>query len=77
MGSASDINRSMEYYRGGGLDPLLYIIPMHLLHLAVREAGVGVQLRVILGEETVGSMGYVDDTAAAAAAPPKDVAEIT
>ena len=27
---------------GGGLDPLLYIIPMHLLHLAVREAGVGV-----------------------------------
>ena len=63
--------------QGGGLDPLLYIIPMHLLHLAVREAGVGVRLRVILGEETVDSMGYVDDTAAAAAAPAKDVAEIT
>ena len=35
------------------------------------------RLRVILGEETVGSMGYVDDTAAAAAAPAKEVAEIT
>ena len=35
------------------------------------------RLRVILGEETVGSMGYVNDTAAAAAAPAKEVAEIT
>ena len=26
--------------QGGDWDPLLYIIPMHLLHLAVREAGV-------------------------------------
>ena len=35
------------------------------------------RLRVILGEEAVGSIGYVDDTAAAAVAPAKDVAETT
>ena len=55
----------------------MYVIPMHLLHLAVREAGVGVRLWVILGEGTVGSMGYVDATSTAAAVAAKDVAELT
>ena len=63
--------------QGGGLDPVLYIMAMHPMHLAVREMQQGVPVTIDGGREVVGTMGYVDDTAAAAAAPPKEVAQET
>ena len=53
--------------QGGGLDPLFYVMAMHTLHLAIKQSGLGVPLVTTDGVEAVGSLGYVDDTAAMAA----------
>ena len=53
--------------QGGGLDPLFYVMAMHTLHLAVKQTGLGVPLVTTDRVEAVGSLGYVDDTAAMAA----------
>ena len=55
---------------GGDLDPVLYIMAMHPMHLAIREMQQGVPVTTYGGNEVVGAMGYMHDTVAAAAAPP-------
>ena len=59
--------------QGVGLDPVLYIMVKHPLHLAVRQHQQGVPVQ--LGVEVIGTIGYVGDTAAAATALPTEVAK--
>ena len=53
--------------QGGGLVPLFHVMAMHTLHLAIKQSGLGIPLVTTDGVEAVGSLGYVDDTAAMAA----------
>ena len=48
--------------QGGGLDPLFYILAVNLVHLAMRQLGVGVPVCVPPSVETIASLGCVDDT---------------
>ena len=48
--------------QGGGLDPLFYILAVNLIHLAMRQLGVGVPVCVPPSVEMIASLGYVDDT---------------
>ena len=48
--------------QGGGLDPLFYILAVYLIHLAMRQLGVGVPVCVAPSVETIASLGCVDDT---------------
>ena len=48
--------------QGGGLDPLFYILAVYLIHLAMRQLGVGVPVCVAPSVEMIASLGYVDDT---------------
>ena len=48
--------------QGGGLDPLFYILAVNLIHLAMRQVGVGVPVCVPPSAEMIVSLGYVDDT---------------
>ena len=61
------MSRLRGFCKGGGLDPLFYVMAMHTLHLAIKQSGLGVPLVKTDGVEAVGSLGYVDDTAAMAA----------
>ena len=47
--------------QGGGLDPLFYIFEVNLVHLAMRQLGVGVPVSVPPSAEKIASLGYVDD----------------
>ena len=49
-------------FKGGGLDPLFYILAVNLIHLAMRQLGVGVPVCVPPSVEMIASLGYVDDT---------------
>ena len=48
--------------QGAGLDPLFLMLAANLVHLAMRQLGVGVPVCVPPSVETIASLGYVDDT---------------
>ena len=46
----------------GGLDPLFHILAVNLIHLAMRQPGVGVPVCVTPSVEMIASLRYCDDT---------------
>ena len=62
LGLSKSYSQVEGVLQGGGLDPLFYILAVNLIHLAMRQLGVGVPVCVPPSVEMIASLGYVDDT---------------